>query len=225
MCYLDVISSWASNEITVNWNSAMSWVASFVADQGSGAPVQVAPEITQQPASVTAAIGATATFTAAASGTPAPTVQWQVQQTGPWQDVAGATGTTLEVVVAAGARYRAVFTNPAGSATTAVATLKVAKSAPVVTKQPTSVRAELGSRVTFSAAASGNPAPTVKWQVRWFGGSWVNVPGATSSTLTFKASLVSIGTEYRAVFTNAAGTTTTKPARLTVTLPGGWRIC
>ena len=54
MCYLDVISSWASNEITVNWNSAMSWVASFVADQGAGAPVQVAPAITQQPASVTA---------------------------------------------------------------------------------------------------------------------------------------------------------------------------
>ena len=63
MCYLDIISSWASNEITVNWNSALSWVASFVADQGSGAPVQVAPAITQQPASVTAGLGSTATFT------------------------------------------------------------------------------------------------------------------------------------------------------------------
>ncbi|MBI9113925.1 glycoside hydrolase family 9 protein [Sanguibacter suaedae] len=36
-CYVDHVESWASNEITVNWNSALAWVASFVADQGSGA--------------------------------------------------------------------------------------------------------------------------------------------------------------------------------------------
>ncbi|WP_430868764.1 glycoside hydrolase family 9 protein [Demequina aurantiaca] len=34
-CYVDDIQSWATNEITVNWNSALSWVASFAADQGS----------------------------------------------------------------------------------------------------------------------------------------------------------------------------------------------
>ncbi|MFP5359848.1 MAG: glycoside hydrolase family 9 protein [Actinomycetes bacterium] len=31
-CYVDHIQSWSTNEITVNWNSALSWVASFVAD-------------------------------------------------------------------------------------------------------------------------------------------------------------------------------------------------
>jgi hypothetical protein len=36
MCYVDDIQSWATNEITVNWNSVLSWVASFVADQGPG---------------------------------------------------------------------------------------------------------------------------------------------------------------------------------------------
>lgn len=36
-CYVDHIQSWSTNEITVNWNSAMAWVASFVADQGAGA--------------------------------------------------------------------------------------------------------------------------------------------------------------------------------------------
>jgi endoglucanase len=35
-CYVDDIGSWSTNEITVNWNSAMSWVASFVADQDNG---------------------------------------------------------------------------------------------------------------------------------------------------------------------------------------------
>ncbi|MFW7413423.1 glycoside hydrolase family 9 protein [Demequina sp. SO4-18] len=31
-CYVDHIQSWATNEITVNWNSALSWVASWMAD-------------------------------------------------------------------------------------------------------------------------------------------------------------------------------------------------
>ncbi|MBP2437049.1 glycoside hydrolase family 9 protein [Microbacterium amylolyticum] len=34
-CYVDDIQSWATNEITVNWNSALTWVASFVADQAA----------------------------------------------------------------------------------------------------------------------------------------------------------------------------------------------
>jgi endoglucanase len=35
-CYIDDINSWSTNEITINWNSALSWVASFVADQDDG---------------------------------------------------------------------------------------------------------------------------------------------------------------------------------------------
>ncbi|WP_152650620.1 glycoside hydrolase family 9 protein [Demequina aurantiaca] len=42
-CYVDEIQSWATNEITVNWNSALSWVASFLADQSEGAAATVAP--------------------------------------------------------------------------------------------------------------------------------------------------------------------------------------
>jgi endoglucanase len=73
--------------------------------------------------------------------------------------------------------------------------------------------------VTFTAEATGYPAPTVTWQVRWFGSPWVTIPGAKSTTLTFKATVVNLGTEYRAVFKNSAGTTATKPASLTLTLP------
>jgi endoglucanase len=32
-CYVDDIGSWSTNEITVNWNAPLSWVASFAADQ------------------------------------------------------------------------------------------------------------------------------------------------------------------------------------------------
>ena len=35
-CYVDDIGSWSTNEITVNWNAPLAWVASFVADQDSG---------------------------------------------------------------------------------------------------------------------------------------------------------------------------------------------
>ena len=32
-CYIDDIQSWSTNELTINWNSALAWVASFIADQ------------------------------------------------------------------------------------------------------------------------------------------------------------------------------------------------
>ncbi|MFF4568069.1 glycoside hydrolase family 9 protein [Streptomyces sp. NPDC001410] len=33
-CYIDDIQSWSTNETAVNWNAALAWIASFVADQG-----------------------------------------------------------------------------------------------------------------------------------------------------------------------------------------------
>ncbi|MDN4481307.1 glycoside hydrolase family 9 protein [Demequina muriae] len=42
LCYVDHIQSWSTNEITVNWNAALSWVASWMADQGQAA-TEVAP--------------------------------------------------------------------------------------------------------------------------------------------------------------------------------------
>ncbi|MFD5225882.1 glycoside hydrolase family 9 protein [Microbacterium sp. NPDC058342] len=39
-CYVDNIEAWAVNEITINWNSALAWVASFVADLGDGSATQ-----------------------------------------------------------------------------------------------------------------------------------------------------------------------------------------
>jgi hypothetical protein len=68
-------------------------------------------------------------FSAAASGAPAPTVQWQVSTDGgtTWNSVSGGTKTTLSFAATLsenGWKYRAVFQNPGGSATTRVVTLK-----------------------------------------------------------------------------------------------------
>lgn len=92
---------------------------------------QVGPAVTTQPASQTATESAPATFIAAASGYPAPTVGWQVSTDGraTFSQVSGATTGTLTIPNATlaqnGDEYEAVFTNVAGSATANPAMLTV----------------------------------------------------------------------------------------------------
>ena len=95
-----------------------------------------------------------------------------------------------------------------------------AASAPTVTTQPASQTVTASQSVTFTAAASGTPTPTVQWQVSTDGGSsFGNVSGATSASYTFTASAGQNGNEYRAVFTNTAGSATSNAATLTVQAP------
>ena len=140
---------------------------------------QFAPSVTTQPTSQTVTAGQTATFTAAASGNPTPTVQWQVSTDSgsTFSDITGATSTTLTLsnttTAQNGDEYQAVFTNSVGTATTNAATLTVstAQFAPSVTTQPASQTVTAGQTATFTAAASGNPTPTVQWQVSTDSGS------------------------------------------------------
>jgi hypothetical protein len=83
---------------------------------------------------------------------------------------------------------------------------------------PSSQTVMAGSSVSFTASASGYPAPTVQWQVSTDGGkTFTNISGATSTTLTLNnVSLALNGFEYRAVFTNSLGSATTSAAILTV---------
>jgi hypothetical protein len=185
--------------------------------------VQSAPGVTTNPSNTTVNAGQTATLTAAASGNPAPTVQWQVSTDGgnTFNNIAGATGTTLTLsgtpASQNGTIYHAVFANSIGSATTANATLTV-RYAPTVSGSPTSQIVNAGQSVTFTASATGNPSPTVQWQVSTNGGtSFSNISGATSATYTISGTTASQnGYLYRAVFTNSVGSATTTAAALTV---------
>jgi hypothetical protein len=208
-------SFWAANEFantqaTANWGTA---VANFV--------VGTAPNITTNPTNQTVTAGGTATFTAAAGGNPAPTVLWQVSTNGgaTFTPISGATSTTYSFTSSAGQnsyQYRAVFSNSAGSATTTAATLTV-QFAPGVTTNPTNQTVTTGNSATFTAAASGNPTPTVQWQVSTDGGTTFNpINGATSTTYSFTTSAGQNGNQYEAVFTNVIGTATTTAASLTV---------
>ncbi len=185
--------------------------------------IDEAPAITTQPTDQTVVSGNPVSFSAAASGFPAPTVQWQVSTDGgaTFNNIPGATSTTLTFSAAAsndGYQYQAVFTNTAGTATTTAATLTV-NVPPSVTTNPTNQMVLLGSSVSFTAAASGKPVPTVQWQLSTDGGTtFTDIPGATSTTLTFTPVLTDNGNQYRAVFTNTAGTATSTAATLTVIL-------
>jgi hypothetical protein len=88
---------------------------------------------------------------------------------------------------------------------------------PQVTKDPLNQAVSAGGTATFTAAATGTPTPTVRWQVSADGGaSFSDVPGAVSPTLSFTASASQNGNQYRAVFTNTVASATTKAAILTV---------
>jgi hypothetical protein len=87
-----------------------------------------------------------------------------------------------------------------------------------VTTSPQSATVIAGQSVTFTAAATGNPTPSVQSQVSTDGSStWSNISGATRTTFTLSTTTTSEnGYEYRAVFTNSLGSATTTAAVLTV---------
>ena len=187
--------------------------------------VNDAPNITTQPTSVTVVAGTTATFSAAATGKPTPTVQWQLSANGgtSWTNINGATATTYTTTATSaadlGSQFRAVFSNTVGSATSAAASLTVnSNTTPVVTTQPTSVTVVAGITATFSAAAAGNPTPTVQWQLSANGGtSWTNINGATATTyITPATTAADHGNLFRAVFSSTVGSATTSAASLRV---------
>ena len=142
---------------------SFAYTANYTANSVELVPA-IAPAITQSPSSQTVVSGNTATFTAAASGTPTPTVKWQVSTNGgvDWADISGATSTTLSFTAAAGdnaKQYRAIFTNAVGSdATTSAATLTV-NVPPAITSRNSATFAA-GLTESFQVVATGNPAVT-----------------------------------------------------------------
>ncbi len=92
--------------------------------------------------------------------------------------------------------------------------------APSVASQPVNASVDARSTASFTATASGNPAPGCQWQVSTNGTTWSNVTGgtgATEETYTTPATAYSMnGWRYRCVFTNIEGEIVSSPATLTV---------
>jgi hypothetical protein len=167
-------TSWAVNIPLVV--GASSGYAGFTAGTGALTAIQevltwkyvpgpaqaTLPAITVQPANQAVTAGQTATFTAAATGSPTPTVLWQVSTDNgtTFSILPGATSTTLSFTTASsqnGNQYQAVFTNSAGSATTTAATLTVN---PATTKVPIQYEPE---NLISSSVSSGPTYRAFAW--------------------------------------------------------------
>jgi len=198
-----------------------------------------APTVTTNPASQTVSAGGNVTFTAAASGIPTPTVQWQVNTGSGYTNVTdggvygGSTTDTLTITGATALmntyQYEAVFTNTTGNATTTAATLTV-QSPPTVTTSPANQTVSVGDTLAFTAAATGSPTPTVQWEVDT-GSGFTNVTnggvysGSTTGTLTITGATAAMnGYQYKAVFTNTVGNASTATATLPVEAANGLTV-
>jgi Bacterial Ig-like domain (group 3) len=112
-----------------------------------------------------------------------------------------------------------VISDDAATPASATDSITVAAVAPAVTADPADQFVTSSQDATFSAAASGNPAPTGQWQSRTDGGStWTDVVGATGDSLTVHNVTVAAddGTQYRVVYSNSGGSATSNPATLHV---------
>ncbi|MGH9886805.1 MAG: immunoglobulin domain-containing protein, partial [bacterium] len=178
------------------------------------APAAVA--ITAQPASRTAFVGQTATFSVAATGSPVLAYQWR--RNGAAIGGANAASFTTPVLTGAdsGASYTVVVSNPVNSVTSAAAVLTVnAAVAPSITQQPASVSVRANDPASFSVIAGGTAPFTYQWR---FNGA--NIAGANASTFTIPQAQNGDAGSYTVVVSNAAGSVTSAAATLTIAPPG-----
>jgi photosystem II stability/assembly factor-like uncharacterized protein len=210
----------------------------------SAPPPPPAPTILQQPANAGVVEGQPASFSVAASITPAAalTYQWsrRPDTSAAFAPIAGATAATFNLATTAltdnGAQFQVVVcVAPTRCVTSAIATLTVTQAAvaPSFTLQPANVAVVAGQTASFTVTATGNPLPRIDWQsatasdpnnftplsvapncVR------TDPPGSgTSTAATCTVGPLAIGDSgrrYRAAATNSATTTISTAATVTV---------
>jgi hypothetical protein len=180
----------------------------------------VAPSITTQPANVTVAAGATASFSVVAAGTAPLSYQWQMNNanimgapnapsyTTPTLSTANS-GATIRVVVSNGV-------NPPATSNSATLTVNAVSVAPSITTQPVNVTVTAGQAATFTVVASGTPTPTYQWQ-NVVNNNATNIAGATSANYAIASTTTGeSGMQFQVVVSNSAGSQTSSVVTLTV---------
>lgn len=84
--------------------------------------------------------------------------------------------------------------------------------APSFTAHPLADWAFVGSSISLSVQAAGVPAPTFQWRR-----NGIDIPGATTATLSINSAMPEDAGVYDCVATNTCGSTTSLPARVAVT--------
>lgn len=174
----------------------------------------VAPTISTQPTSQTVAVGQTATFSVAATGTAPMTYQWKKGGVA----ITGATSSTYttpaETSTDNNAQFTVVVSNSAGNATSnaAILTVSTAAVSPTISSQPSSKTITAGQTASFSVVATGTAPLTYQWSK-----NGTVISGATSSTYTTAAETTADNAaQFTVAVSNSIGNTNSSPAVLTV---------
>jgi len=228
---------WSKNGTAINGatNASYTTPATVIGDNGSTFTVMVtnvagsqtstaatltvtaaavAPTIVTEPQSQTVVLGATATFSVAATGTAPLMYQWS--KNGAAISGAASSSYTTPATLSAdnGSSFTVTVTNVAGSQTSTAATLTV-NAPPTITTQPQSQTVTVGATATFSVVATGTAPLTYQWSK-----NGAAISGATNSTYTTPATVSGDnGSTFTVKVTNVAGSKTSAAAILTVNVP------
>jgi hypothetical protein len=201
--------------------------------------------ITSQPSSLSIAVGNTASFTATATGIPAPTIAWWYSTNGgtTWSlfpvpahgsvssgPISGGTTSTLTTVAlgpgANGYKFEAIASNTAANGTTTntstsnAATVTVVVPPTNVSVTPTSQTLAQGAGATFTA--SGTPAAGTAISYAWYNGASCSGSSIGSGpTLTFASPtnpLLGQAGSYSMIATDTANSIPASAACVPVTL-------
>ncbi|MDO8541957.1 MAG: immunoglobulin domain-containing protein [Opitutaceae bacterium] len=190
------------------------------------------PVIVTQPASRTAVIGGSATFTVdiTAGGTREFNMPFSFNWSVNGREIdndpnskylisGGSTGgmgfnLTINSLTAADAGdYAVTIVTAGGIATSSPATLSFAtSSAPAITAQPRGATVNAGTTVALTVAVTGTPTPSYQWRKD---GSIV--PGGTADTLVLSNIAAANAGNYTVVVSNPSGTITSNAAAVNVT--------
>lgn len=205
---------------TVSTNSTSDPVVLGIDDltiSGFQTTPEAAPAFSLQPQSQTLIAGQTLTLTGSVTGSPTPALQW-LKNGAP---IGGATSGTYELVSVAAVdsgTYSLQASNSAGTATSnaAIVTIQVP---PFFLSVPVSQTVTLGDTVSMNVLVGGSPAPTLNWKK-----NSVIIAGGTGATYSIAAAALADSGTYMVTANNAAGTTNSIPAVLTViTRYANWR--
>jgi hypothetical protein len=169
------------------------------------------PEITTPPISRTAYASQAATFSVVAAGAGSITYQWRKNGI----DIPLATSATLNLVSVNKLNegtYDVVVTDDNDSVISEAAMLTVIS--PAIFTDPTSRSGYAGQSTTFNVIAAGTGTVTYQWRK-----SGVNIPTATSSSLTLSPLNYRSAAEYDVVVTDDFESATSESAELTVLSP------
>lgn len=181
----------------------------------TGLPPAQPPTITVQPVNTLVAPGGSATLAISATGTAPLAYQWHKDGAA----IAGATQSSLGFANAQPAdagNYSCVVSNPVSAVSSVTVALSVASQleAPTVQVSPVAARVAAGGSITFTGTVTGTPPVQFQW-LR----NGVAITGATAGTLTLTQLSEADSATFSLVASNAAGSTTSAPASLSVQVP------